>query len=784
VLYALSDQATFDSLRVLHSEPDPFDPTRAIWVDRTILSPDTPSPDFANRNISARVNEVGPFVIARLTQPQPPNTNVADLSVTISESADPVVAGNELTYTVNVTNNGPNVASGVVLNNGLSPDVSFVSADAPQRFCNEFNGTVICDLGGIGVGVTIPVTIVVKPNEGMTRFPTEGKAITNAAFVRANESDPDMSNNSRSESTTALPNPNAPPSVQIQSPATDAIMTGPASFSVILKATDSDGTISQVELFDNGESVGMGTPIGSGQYSVTRSNLSFGEHSLLAVATDNGGRKAVSNSVRFFVNGPAAVSLDSPIEGSLFGRPASVVLTATTTIETGSITQVEFLDNGTSIGISTVPIGNQYSFTWNQVSTGRHSIRAVATDSNGIKSYSEASVIYVTNSPTVSIVSPTSGSTFAKFANISLTANARDFDGYISKVEFFANGTTLLGTGTLTQADVYTFTWTNAPAGTYSITAVATDDWGKTSTSSPISVTVTNAAPTVILTSPTNGATFIAPANITLNANATDSDGTITKVEFFNGTNLLNTDTTAPYSFVWNNVAVGSYTLTAKATDDDGAVTTSTSVSITVNPVGNALFVVGNTTLNSVDNAIKTRLQNLGLNVIIKSATSATSGDATGKRVVVISDTVSPANVNTKFRTVTVPVVTLDPQLFDDMGMCATSTGNFGTTTSQKNVTITNSTHPMASGLSGTVQVTSSNTTFGWAKVNANGLKIATLTSDSTKATDFGYESGVVMPGLTAPARRVGFFYTASSSSLTTNEGLLFDNAIRWAAGL
>jgi hypothetical protein len=101
-----------------------------------------------------------------------------------------------------------------------------------------------------------------------------------------------------------------------------------------------------------------------------------------------------------------------------------------------------------------------------------------------------------------------------------------------------------------------------------------------------------------------------------------------------------------------------------------------------------------------------------------------------------------------------------------------------------KQTLLTNSTHPMASGLSGTVQVTSSNTTFGWAKVNANGLKIATLTSDSTKVTDFGYESGVVMPGLTAPARRVGFFYTASSSSLTTNEGLLFDNAIRWAAGL
>ncbi|MDQ3181421.1 MAG: hypothetical protein M3Q33_12975 [Acidobacteriota bacterium] len=83
-----------------------------------------------------------------------------------------------------------------------------------------------------------------------------------------------------------------------------------------------------------------------------------------------------------------------------------------------------------------------------------------------------------------------------------------------------------------------------------------------------------------------------------------------------------------------------------------------------------------------------------------------------------------------------------------------------------------------------TIQVTSSNTTFGWGKINANGLKIATLTTDATKATSFASETNAIMLGLTAPRRRVGFFYTASSSSLTTNGGLLFDNAIRWAAGL
>ncbi len=392
--------------------------------------------------------------------------------------------------------------------------------------------------------------------------------------------------------------------------------------------------------------------------------------------------------------------------------------------------------------------------------------------------------VFITNAPTVNITTPANGAAYPKFSNIAFTANAKDFDGYVSKVEFLANGTGLLGTATLVQGNTYNFTWANAPFGTYSITARATDDWGQTSISNPVNVIVTNSPPTATLTAPANGATFTAPANVPLSANATDSDGTITKVEFFRGTTLIGTSTAESYSFVWNNAVAGSYSLTAKATDDNGAITTSSPVSITVNPNGDALFVVGNTTLSSVDNAIRTRLQNLGLNVVVKSATAAVTADATGKRVVVISDSVSPTNVNTKFKTVAIPVVTLDPQLFDDMGMTATTTGNFGTTSSQKNVTITNATHPMAAGLSGTIQVTSANTTFGWGVVNANAAKIATLTTDATKTTSFGYDINAVMPGLTAPRRRVGFFYTASSSGLTVNGGLLFDNAIKWAAGL
>jgi hypothetical protein len=88
--------------------------------------------------------------------------------------------------------------------------------------------------------------------------------------------------------------------------------------------------------------------------------------------------------------------------------------------------------------------------------------------------------------------------------------------------------------------------------------------------------------PSVSLTAPTNGAVFTAPASIALTADASDADGTITSVDFYNGTNLLGSDTTSSYAYTWTNVASGSYSLTARATDNSGAVSTSAVSMITV----------------------------------------------------------------------------------------------------------------------------------------------------------------------------------------------------------
>jgi chitinase len=93
---------------------------------------------------------------------------------------------------------------------------------------------------------------------------------------------------------------------------------------------------------------------------------------------------------------------------------------------------------------------------------------------------------YDSQNPTVEIISPSSGNKFNAQETITIIANASDTDGFVSKVEFF-NGTIKLGEDTLTP---WSFTWNNVPVGNYSLTAVATDNLNKKTTSSPVNVEV------------------------------------------------------------------------------------------------------------------------------------------------------------------------------------------------------------------------------------------------------------------------------------------------------
>jgi uncharacterized repeat protein (TIGR02059 family) len=190
----------------------------------------------------------------------------------------------------------------------------------------------------------------------------------------------------------------------------------------------------------------------------------------------------------------------------------------------------------------------------------------------------------INNAPGVVITSPIMNDTFTSPANINISANATDADGSVIMVEFY-NGIAKIGA---VSAAPYSFTWNNVPIGSYSLTAVATDNYNLKSTSPAISISVKNGTisgnkpPVIKISNPRKGNKFDYPASITIDAVASDSDGTITKVEFFSGTEKISEVTAEPFTYTWKDVKTGNYIITAVATDNLNATTTSLPVEFEV----------------------------------------------------------------------------------------------------------------------------------------------------------------------------------------------------------
>jgi regulation of enolase protein 1 (concanavalin A-like superfamily) len=229
----------------------------------------------------------------------------------------------------------------------------------------------------------------------------------------------------------------------------------------------------------------------------------------------------------------------------------------------------------TKVGSDSIPMADDV-----YVGIAVTSHNTTATTTAVVTNFSVTTSTASNQPPTVSLTAPSNGASFNTGATVSLTASAADSDGSVASVAFY-RGSTLLGRDTTAP---YSYSWGSVPAGSYSLTAVATDNDGATTTSSAVSITVgsSNSAPTVSLTAPSSGATFTAPATITVTASAADVDNNLSRVDFYANGTLIGSDTSSPYSIGWSNVAAGSYSLTAIARDSAGATKTSAAVSVTV----------------------------------------------------------------------------------------------------------------------------------------------------------------------------------------------------------
>ncbi|MES2649538.1 MAG: Ig-like domain-containing protein [Bacteroidota bacterium] len=294
------------------------------------------------------------------------------------------------------------------------------------------------------------------------------------------------------------------------------------------------------------------------------------------------------------VPGAPTVSITSPIEGSSYTTPATITINATAADANGTITKVEFYNGATLLGMDEI---SPYSFEWTNVAAGNYILTAKSTD-NDMLSTSSTPVQIVVNAPNLNGFCGTAASgdyeykaetnngivTFrfhpltpiegSQYAVINLTANGAQNNSTMSAAGTDFVYSTPLADGVVTS---FYFTYNTPPGGERNSSAnkhsyiVGTNCLG-----------ITESTPVATITSPVNDASFTEPATITIDASAADNDGTVSKVEFYNGATLLGTDNTAPYSFDWTNAPAGNYTISAKATDNDGYTGISNLVKIVV----------------------------------------------------------------------------------------------------------------------------------------------------------------------------------------------------------
>jgi hypothetical protein len=352
---------------------------------------------------------------------------------------------------------------------------------------------------------------------------------------------------------------NVAPTVSITSPANNTSFVAPAGITLNADAADADGTVSKVDFYNGSTLLGSDA---TAPYSYSWTGVAAGNYSITAKATDNAGAVTTSSAIAVVVT-PAPI-VQSPYGGTAWGIPGKiqaenydlggqgVAFNETTTANQGNayrtteavdVEACTDTDGGFNVGYTVA--GEWLEYTVLVAADGSYNLAVrVAATAAGKTFHIELDGANISGTITVPNTAGWQNWQTVTINNIALTAGQK-----ILKVAFDSGDFNL---------NYVTFSTTT---------------------------TVPNQAPTVSLTSPANNSSSNAPATIAIAATAADADGTVSKVEFYNGTTLLGSDASAPYSYSWTGVAAGSYVITAKATDNSGASTTSASVTVTVNTV-------------------------------------------------------------------------------------------------------------------------------------------------------------------------------------------------------
>ena len=192
------------------------------------------------------------------------------------------------------------------------------------------------------------------------------------------------------------------------------------------------------------------------------------------------------------------VNLLAPVDGSFIVKDSVVAISVTAKDYDGTVDSLEFFINNEKIYSKVkqeyIDFPDTVSYSWNFGTTGKQTVKVIATDNTGNTSADSAVVTVISGTaPTVSISQPANGAQIHLDTTLYIIANAADADGTIDSVEFFINDTKI---GTVSSAP-YQISWTAAAIGAYNIKARATDNDTISNTSETITFDVVKGSSSV-----------------------------------------------------------------------------------------------------------------------------------------------------------------------------------------------------------------------------------------------------------------------------------------------
>jgi hypothetical protein len=193
-----------------------------------------------------------------------------------------------------------------------------------------------------------------------------------------------------------------------------------------------------------------------------------------------------------------------------------------------------------------------------------------------------------------------------------------------------------------------------------------------------------------------------------------------------------------------------------------------------------ALIIAASSSLVPVDDVLRRRMEAAGLTVTVTTPAAVSAGDAAGKGLVIISATIDSPMLGTKLRDVTVPVLSMEPNIMDEMGMSAAAV----TVGAQTELTIASAESPLAGGLQGNVTVYTAAASVVTGTPGPGAQVVATVVGNPAQAAIYAYASGAALVGGTpAAGKRIAFFVNDNQVGISLAAGglTLFDAAVGWA---